>query len=148
MTDTDILTAQALDAEDYLLDSMGDAITLWEALRHPVSVDRFAHFEAVRQSDPWAAREGVAQLVEYFQNATGALDATADTLAELFLIHCTNAAETPTADHDDDAFLECLIAYDLLPEAGEHLAALDIADDDEKPEIEAKLKALRDRRDA
>lgn len=145
MTDTDPLTDEALDAEDYLLDSMGDAITLWDSLRHPVTVERFAHFDSLREADPWAARESVAQLVEYFQNATSSLDAPADTLAELFLIHCTNAAD-PAAAEDEDAFLECLIAYELLPEAGEHLAALDLADDGEKPDLEAKLQSLRDRR--
>lgn len=148
MTDTDNLTAEALDAEDYLLDSMGDAITLWEALRHPTLTDRFARFEALREADTWAARESTAQLVEYFQNATEASDAPAEALAELFLIHCTNAADTVDGEEAEDAFLECLIAYELLPEAGEHLAALDIAEDDERPEIEGKLKALRDRRDA
>lgn len=145
MTDTDPLTAEALEAEDYLLDSMGDAITLWDALRHPATVARFAHFDSLRETDPWAARESVAQLVEYFQNATASLDAPADTLAELFLIHCTNAADR-AADADEDAFLECLIDYELLPEAGEHLAALDLADDGEKPDLEAKLQSLRDRR--
>lgn len=148
MTDSDSLAAEALDAEDYLLDSMGDAITLWEALRHPAVAGRFSHFETLRTSDPWAARESVAQLVDFFQNATGALDAPADSLVELFLIHCTNAAEPVATDAEEDAYLECLIAYDLLPEAGEHLAALDLADEGEKPELEARLKALRDRRDA
>lgn len=148
MTDTDMLTAEALDAEDYLLDSMGDAITLWEALRHPTLVEHFPHFDALRSADPWAARESVAQLVEYFQNATNTLDAPADTLAEAFLIHCTNAADPVADDAEDDAFLECLIAYELLPEAGEHLAALDLAEDAEKAGLEAKLKTLRDRRDA
>lgn len=153
MTDTEMLSAEALDAEDYLLDSMGDAITLWEALRHPASIARFAHFETMRQADPWAARESVAQLVEFFQHATDTLDAPSETLAELFLIHCTNAADRlaakdSEAGDDADAFLECLIAYDLLPKAGEHLAALDLADDADKAELEASLKSLRNRRDA
>lgn len=148
MTETDSLTAEALDAEDYLLDSMGDAITLWETLRHPPTAGRFHHFNALRETDPWAARESVAQLVEYFQHATGALDAPAETLAELFLIHCTNAADSIAGEQDEDLFLECLIAYDLLPQAGEHLAELDIADADEKAKAEASLKSLRDRRDA
>lgn len=147
MTDTD-LTDEALDAEDYLLDSMGDAITLWEALRHPVSVAAFPRFDALRETDPWAARESVAQLVEYFQQTTGALDAPAESLAELFLLHCTNAAEPAPAEGDDDAFLECLIPFELLPQAGEHLAALDLAESAEADLLETRLKSLRDRRDA
>ncbi len=150
MTDTepDSLTSEALDAEDYLLDSMGDAILLWETLRHPASGTAFARFDTLRHADPWAARESVAQLVEYFQQATATLDAPADALAESFLIHCTNAADPASPDADDeDAFLECLVAYALLPEAGEHLAALDLADDSARPDLAAQLKALRDRRD-
>ena len=151
MTDTDVddLTGEALDAEDYLLDSMGDAITLWEALRHPMTGANFARFESLRASDPWAARESVAQLVEYFQQTTGALDAPADTLAELFLIHCTNASEPPSPDEEsDEAFLECVIPFALLPQAGEQLEALDLAGDASRPAIEAKLVSMRNRRDA
>ncbi len=161
MTDLDPTSGatpdDALDAEDYLLDSMGDAITLWEALRHPMSVAAFARFDALRHADPWAARESVAQLVEYFQQATGALDAPADSLAELFLIHCTNAAEPPPAEDptgtgsvsdDEDAFLECLIGFDLLPQAGELLSQLDLAEAAERPALEHRLGTLRARRDA
>lgn len=147
MTETDPLTAEALDAEDYLLDCMGDAITLWDILRHPQSADGFARFDAVREADPWAARESVAQLVEFFQHATAALDAPADELAELFLRHCTNAAEESAAS-DDDPFIECVISFDLLPEAGEYLAALQTADATQRAELAAKLQSLRDRRDA
>ena len=68
-----------------------------------------------------------------------------DTLAEAFLIHCTNAAEATDAD-DEDGFLECLVAYERLPEAGEHLSELDLADDSEKAALLAKLKSLRDLR--
>lgn len=145
MTDIDPMTAEALDAEDYLLDSMGDAITLWEVLRHPSTVGRFALFETMRAADPWAARESVSQLVEYFQHATAQLDAPADTLAEAFLLHCTNAADAAAGD-DADGFLECLVAYERLPEAGEHLAALDLAEDGEKPALLENLKSLRDLR--
>lgn len=146
MSDTEPLSADALDAEDYLLDCMGDAITLWEVLRHPQGMP-FAHFDTVFETDPWAARESVAQLVEFFQNATESLDAPSDALAEAFLRHCTNA-EAEVDGAKDDPFLECLISYDLLPQAGELMAALATAAPEAKAELEAKLGALRDRRDA
>ena len=146
MTDTDPLSTAALDAEDYLLDCMGDAVTLWEALRHPQGAP-FTHFDRVFDADPWAARESVAQLVEFFQNATESLDAPSDALAEVFLRHCTNA-ETATQADEDDPFLECLIAYDRLPKAGELLAALATAAPEARADLEDKLRAFRDMRDA
>lgn len=147
MTDADLGADDALDAEDYLLDCMGDAITLWDVLRHPQTVKQFAHFDSVHATDPWAARESVSQLVEFFQHTTATLDAPADTLAELFLLHCTNAA-APVEGANDETFIECLISFDLLPQAGDLLAALDTATAANRVEIEAKLQALRDRRDA